>query len=163
MRTFLSISLSRKGAAALEFVLIVPVLAFILLAVTDYGNVIQQNIRIQAATRAGAQIALSNPAATADQIRGGIMDNLRGLGLDSPAACRGSLSATGDVCVNVRSWCQCATAAIDPANAVAACADDTTSTCPLARYVTLNVSRPYSPLILTPVTTLRANLEIRAQ
>jgi len=53
-RQFYRLFRDRRGVAALELASILPVLAITLMAVIDLGDTIQQNLRLEAAARAGA-------------------------------------------------------------------------------------------------------------
>jgi Flp pilus assembly protein TadG len=55
----------RRGAAALEFGIIAPVLILLLAGLVDLGGAMQQAIRLENAARAGAQYAMSFPQDTA--------------------------------------------------------------------------------------------------
>ncbi|MEX6509118.1 TadE/TadG family type IV pilus assembly protein [Jiella sp. M17.18] len=52
---------SCEGVAAIEFALIVPVLCFALLAMTDIGFAIGERMGMDQALRTGAEIALADP------------------------------------------------------------------------------------------------------
>ncbi len=51
----------RRGVSAVEFAMLLPLLITLLLGAFDIGNAFQQAIRLEAAARAGAQAAFSNP------------------------------------------------------------------------------------------------------
>lgn len=154
----------RRGVSALEFVLVMPLLAFIMFAVADYGNALQQILRLESAARAGAQVALTAPGNT-DGIRAAVLNNLSGWS----AAPNCSNGVGNGVCVTTRTWCQCSpatTANINPANAVSCDSGDTTTpVCttqnPLSQFVSITVTRPYAWLQIVPFETLRGNVELR--
>ncbi|MBP0464694.1 pilus assembly protein [Roseomonas sp. PWR1] len=143
-----------RAASALEFVLVMPIVVLVMFAVADFGNAMQQAIRMESAARAGAQIAFSNPTATT-QIR----DTVRAH-LGNPPLATSCVDGVGNgVCITPLSWCQCGSAAVNYANRVDC--DTEQSGCTIRQYVSITVTRPYSPLIVVPVTTLRGNVEVR--
>jgi len=157
----------RSGAAAVEFALMMPLIAFVIFATADYGNALQQAIRLEFAARAGAQVALTAPGDAAG-IRAAVMANLGGLSLSNGTGCGGTNQSTGDVCVTTQRWCQCnpgTTAAITPTAAVACDTEDSNTppcgTTPVAGFVSISVERPYSRFFLIPPRTLRGNVELR--
>lgn len=157
----------RSGAAALEFALVLPVITFVMFATADYGNALQQIIRLEFAARAGGQVALTSPTDTTS-ITDAVMANLRGLRLSNGSGCGGTSASTGDVCVRVQTWCQCNpanTSAISPSSSVPCDSGDTgTSPCgttPLAGFSSISVERPSGLFFMIPSRTLRGNVEIR--
>lgn len=142
-----------RGAIAVEFALVAPVIMVITLALVDIGHALQQVIRLEAAARAGAQVAFGAPGGT-DAIRAAIRDSLRSwpLTTDRPA---------GDVTVTTALTCMC----LPPSTTTFNCStDDPASRCgaeDFRQYVSIAVSRPYTPLLVAPFTTLRGDVEIR--
>lgn len=53
---------SRRGAAAMEFALTMPVLAVMMFAAVDFGNVMYARIRLSASVAAGASYVISRAA-----------------------------------------------------------------------------------------------------
>ncbi|MCH7833250.1 MAG: pilus assembly protein, partial [Proteobacteria bacterium] len=51
---------SRRGAAAVEFAIIVPVLATAVIGIANYGLVTFDKMELVNAARAGAQLAIAN-------------------------------------------------------------------------------------------------------
>jgi len=143
-----------RGAAAAEFALVVPIITFITFAVLDFGNALQQIIRLEAAARAGAQVAFSAPSNTAD-VRTAVRDSLANwpLTTDTPA---------GNVAVTIANTCRCPLPSTstfncttgDPATACGGTGD-------FRQYVSVTVARPYTALFMVPVTTVRGNVELR--
>jgi hypothetical protein len=63
--------IGRRGIAATEFALVAPVLLLLLLGTFDAANLLQTSIRLERATRAGAQLATadsSNMTAIRNQV-----------------------------------------------------------------------------------------------
>lgn len=54
-----------RGVSAVEFALVAPILAFLLLAGVDLGRAISERMAMDHALRAGAQTAFADPGATA--------------------------------------------------------------------------------------------------
>lgn len=143
----------RRGASALEFALAAPIVIFVTLAVLDYGNVLQQIIRLEAAARAGAQVAFASPDNTAE-IRTAVRSSLQfwPLTTDSPA---------GDVSVVVENTCRCPVPSTTTFNCTTG---DPTSSCggeDFRQYVSVSVSRPFSAVFIVPQTTVGGNVELR--
>lgn len=155
MKTIASLLCRRdRGVSALEFVLVMPIVMLVMLAVADYGNAMQQAIRLESAARAGAQVAFSNPTATT-QMR----DTVRAH-LGNPALATSCVDGVGNgVCITPLSWCQCGNAAVSYANRIDC--DTEQNGCTIRQYVSISVTRPYSPMIVVPVTSLRGNVELR--
>jgi Flp pilus assembly protein TadG len=141
---------------------------FIMMGVMDYGNALQQSIRLEDAARAGAQVAFTRPGDTVNNtndpdaalVRAAVLANLQGW---SPAGtCTGG-TGTG-VCVSYVSWCQCPqqSGAVGTAFAFE-CNADSPPCDDFNRYGSVTVTRNYSPLIIAPMTTLRANVTIRVR
>jgi Flp pilus assembly protein TadG len=128
---------SRRGVAALEFALVVPVLILLLLATVDYGRAISQNIRLSNAVRAGAQYALSFP------------DDVAGINARVTAALGGWTD------VSVATECQCAGGS--------ASASACTQICTGIRVTTVRASRPFSAYHFTNITSVRSNVTLRVQ
>lgn len=68
---------NQKGAAAVEFALVLPVLLVMVLGVIDYGVLFSQNMSLQNAAREGARqgILQGDVIATASQARGLLDDS----------------------------------------------------------------------------------------
>ena len=69
IRTFLgkwtgSVAKSRCGAAAVEFALLVPIIAAVLAGVANYGMALFQKMELESAARAGAQMAMLGRSST---------------------------------------------------------------------------------------------------
>jgi Flp pilus assembly protein TadG len=131
-------SADRRGAAALEFAIVLPLLAGVLTAVVDLGGAIQQTQRLEAAARAGAQYAM-----TASTDQSGIA-----------SAVRGALPGWTDVTVQSTAMrCVC------PGTGTVTC----TSACAgrMQRYVTVAVTRPFDSLLSDGLTILRGDMTVR--
>jgi Flp pilus assembly protein TadG len=66
----------QRGAAAVEFALIVPLLVSMLLGVVDFGMALSQNISLQGAAREGARqgVTQGDVIATTSQAKGSLDD-----------------------------------------------------------------------------------------
>ncbi|RDB96881.1 hypothetical protein C1866_07735 [Eggerthella lenta] len=58
----------RRGQATVEFVLILPLLVLMLVAVADYAHVARETANVQAASSEGARYAAANPTLSNDEI-----------------------------------------------------------------------------------------------
>lgn len=140
-----------RAVSALEFALVMPTLVLILLAIADLGNAMQQSIRLSAAARIGAQVALSQPQDTA-AIRAAVTSALTGWAISSEADCSNN-RATG-VCIRSSQTCTC----------IGGSAFDCSRgdvTCEFTHYASVSVTRPYAPLLIVPQRMLTGNVELR--
>ena len=140
---------TRRGAAALEFALVLPVVTFVMMAVFDYGAALQQIIRLEGAARAGAQVGMSRPN-DADGIRTAALAFVGDWALGTNC---GAEEPNG-VCVESGTRCRVVNTTVD-----VSCS--TTFTTDFHRYAWVTVTRPYSPILVVPQRTLRGNVEIR--
>lgn len=140
--------LHRRGAASLEFALILPILTLIMIATADLGNAIQQSIRLETAARAGAQFALAYPGQStcasvtdATCIQGQV---------------RTALNGWTDITVGTPTLrCVC------PGNTGVDCSNEATCSTWTEQYLTITVSRPHVPLLFTPFPTIEGRAEVR--
>ncbi|WP_137124224.1 TadE/TadG family type IV pilus assembly protein [Roseomonas sp. HF4] len=139
----------RRGAAALEFALMLPVVTFIMLGVADYGSALQQVIRLEAAARAGAQVVMSRPNDTA-----AIRDGVRAYVSDWPLATNCAAASPSGLCITSGQRCR----AVGATSEVACTTRFTTD---FQRYAWVTVTRDYTPPFIVPQRTLRGNVEIR--
>ncbi len=129
----------RRGVAAVEFAVILPVLAVALMGTIDLGSAIQQALRLEAAARAGAQYAMSTPT---DQA-----------GIES--AVRNALTGWDDVTVQPAAMsCVC------PGSGAVSCSSTTCGPA-VQRYVSIVVTRSFSGLLLADLTTLQGDMTLR--
>ena len=131
----------RRGVAALEFAVVLPVLAATLMSVIDLGRAVEQTLRLEAAARVGAQYAMFMPT---DQA--GIV-----------AAARGALGGWANaVVLPAAMTCAC------PGTGAMAC---TSTTCAVAleRYVSITVTRAFNSLLIANLTTLQGNMTLRVR
>jgi Flp pilus assembly protein TadG len=119
----------RDGVGAVEFALILPVLVVLLLAGADLGLAVNEKMRLTSAARAGAQSAYQKSGDT-----GGV----------TLAARQAAGSSADGLAVVAQSFCACAS------GAAAACSE----TCPdgtgTRSYVSVSVSRVWSPVLAYP-------------
>ncbi len=146
-----------RGAAALEFVLVMPLLASLMFVAADFGSAMQQAIRLESAARAGAQVALAR-AASVNEINAAVRASLRGWQEGTNCGNTGGVTENG-YCLSTAVWCQCSTSAVAPASAVD-CNEPPTG-CTLQQYVSVGVRRPYRAILVVPVTVLTGNVELR--
>jgi Flp pilus assembly protein TadG len=146
-----------RGASALEFVLVMPLLAMLMFAAADYGNAMQQAIRLEAAARAGAQVAFTSPRSV-NAINTAVRSALAGWAEGTNCG-NGSGATENGYCLSTQSWCQCSSSAVAPGSGVDC--DEPPTGCTLQQYVSISVRRPYQPVIVVPVTMLRGNVELR--
>lgn len=141
-----------RGAVALEFALLLPVITLIMTGVADYGTALQQIIRLENAARAGAQVAMTKPG-DASEIRTMVLAQLtdwtRGTN------CGTANQAPNGVCVTSSVTCKTTLAA----TGTVPCNTDFTTD--WVQYASVTVTRPYAPLLLVPQTMLRGNVELR--
>lgn len=147
-----------RGATALEFALVAPVLLFIMLAVADFGNGLQQSIRLEEVARAGAQSAIGGTY-NAAKVRSVVSANLGDwrLTTDSPA---------GNVTLTTALACRCQAAPGTNGTSFDCINDDPAVVCSsfggdFAQFVSVTVTRPYTALFIFPLATLRGNVELR--
>lgn len=143
----------RRGASALEFALAAPIVTFITFAVLDYGNALQQIIRLEAAARAGAAVAFASPTNTAE-IPTAVRTSLQfwPLATDNPA---------GNVTVAVDNVCRCPLPSTTTFNCTTG---DPATACGVndfRQYVSVSVSRPFTAVFIVPQTAVRGNVELR--
>ncbi|WP_198369960.1 TadE/TadG family type IV pilus assembly protein [Roseomonas rosulenta] len=143
-----------SGASALEFALVSPLLIFVMLAVADFGNALQQSIRLEAAVRAGAQTVLGGTY-NETRIRNVVSANLTDwrLTTDTPS---------GNVTLTTSLVCRCP----GTNGTVFDCTTgDPVATCgapgDFNEYVSITATRPYARLFVFPSSTLRGNVELR--
>jgi len=146
MRSLLALfTRSRRGAVAVEFALIAPVMVIALIALADYGLMVYQNTQLSEAASAGARFALQP----------GNEDNDAGIQAAALAALPDSLDAS----VAVTRECRCPTgAAVDCGST---CSGDVTP----GRYVRILVTCPYAMIFDYPyignVDSLRSHAVMR--
>ncbi len=139
----------RRGVSAIEFGAVVPVIALILTATYDLGNLVQMRMKLSEAAYAGGQYAVAFPS------------NASGISAAITAALPAGWSdvtITGPTTV-----CTCWTAG--GGEAAASCASD--PVCPtgqvLQRTITLSLTKPYSPLMMVSLTSISASYVTRVQ
>ncbi len=113
--------IGRRGASAVEFALVAPVLLLLLAGTYDAANAIQLSLRLERAARAGAQYALADP---------------------------GNATAIRDVVI--QAWPELTVAEVSVACGCGAAAAACGTACPpgVSRTVTVTAERSLSPLLL---------------
>jgi Flp pilus assembly protein TadG len=118
----------RRGTSAAEFAIIAPVMVLLLAAVADVGAAMQQSIRLETAARAGAQFAMSFPTNQA--------------GIAGAAAASLGSAGTGATVVASAPFCAC-----PGATASVSCDGTPCSGAAAGTYVSVTVTRPFSPIV----------------
>ena len=135
----------RRGVSALELALLGPLLALLLLGTVDVGGVMQQGLLLRQAVRAGAVYAVQWPTDTT------------GMSNAITAALPSGMNATVST---PTSSCGCWTSS---GGVAAASCTSTCSSGNLQTYVTLSVSKSYSPLLLSSLNSISASNVVRTQ
>ncbi len=133
--------LSEKGQSAVEFGLVLPVLALMLVVVADFARVFFVSVAVNNAARAGAQFGsqTTTDAANPTGMQQAACDDY---GISVLATCKTILNPTA-------SQCTCET----PAGSVTACSTISSTYCShtsTATYVTVNTSATYSTILNYP-------------
>ncbi len=142
-----------RGAAAVEFALILPLLVLMLVGIMDMGRMVYIRSILESAARAGAQAAFADPGATAT-IEAAVQT----------AALAGGVTVTS---VTAPEACRCSDASsVD-------CATGTCATGSVHHYVTVTTTKAYTPMVnlanlpfglgIDLTTTLTAKVVMRAQ
>lgn len=134
---------SRRGAAAVEFALMVPVVVAGLTGVANYGLAIFEKIELESAARAGAQMAIRNRAATSD---------IQQTTVDSTNL----TLTTSDVFVT--EVCRCA-----DIDATATCGTTCADGDPTQFYTTVTVKKTFTLLLLGTNIQLEESVTVRTQ
>ncbi|MBR0673007.1 TadE/TadG family type IV pilus assembly protein [Neoroseomonas soli] len=157
-----------RGVSALEFAIVMPLLMFIMVAIADYGNALQQLVRLETAARAGAQVAFTHPGDTqfnvndpnATLVKNTVLASLQGW----PAAPTCINGAGNGVCVTYAAWCQCPQSGNAAGTSFAYDCSANSPPCEdFERYASVTVTRNYTRLAVVPISTLRGNVEIRVR
>lgn len=129
----------RAGSAAVEFGLIAPVFIVVMFGVTDWGLALEQRMRLLAAARAGAQVALDNPTNEGSAITNAV---------NTAASGMTSLSVTPSTL-----FCECD--GVRMTSCTASCGGT------IASFVTINVSRPYARITPAGPTSIAASVTVQ--
>lgn len=128
-----------RGAAALEFALIAPVLIFGALAAIDVGLSVHENFRIDSSLRAAAEISVDDPGASVVEAT---LNDMRG----------------EDVSWSAQRYCACPETPTTSVTCLTTCADDR----PTGIFYQIAGELGYQGLFL-PQRTLRRELKVRAR
>lgn len=134
---------SRRGAAAVEFALMVPVVVAGLAGVANYGLAIFEKIEMESAARAGAQMAIRDRENTS-AIQQNVVDSTN------------LTITTSDV--SVSNTCRCA-----DINAVVGCSTTCTNKDPLQFYTTVRVAKNFTLLLLGTTISLSESVTVRTE
>ena len=136
--------LSRRGAAAVEFALLVPVVVVGLTYVADLGRSTFQKIEMESAARAGAQMAIRARANTS--------------AIEQTTVDSTNLTITTND-VSVSNICRCA-----DIDATATCGTTCANGDPTQYYTTVTVTKSFTHLILPlPDKVLVESVTVRTQ
>lgn len=130
-----------RGAAAVEFALIIPVLSIVLLGVIDYGMVALEKMEMMSATRAGAQLAIADYSDT-DAIK------------DIVVASTNLSISTSDV--TTTQFCECAGVTTD-------CSDTCSGSVVKEYYMTVSATEQFTPLFISSDITVSGSTTVRVQ
>jgi Flp pilus assembly protein TadG len=139
----------RSGGPALEFAIIAPILVVCLIFTFDLGNALQTRIRLGEAVRAGGLYATSyndDMTLVATAVTNAVPDWTDVTVATPVLACYCWASSTG-----VFTTVTCST--------VTSCASGSE----MRRYVSISVSRPFSPILLTNISTIAFDHVARVQ
>lgn len=138
----------RRGIASIEFALIVPILILVLLALADIGRAVQQNIRLEAATRSALGYA---------HLYGTQTTTIRNIVLNA-------LSGWNDVTVTVPALrCACLNTTSNVSTPLADCNTNCASPTEFQRFISITATRPYAGILFLKSRTLVGNAELRIQ
>lgn len=149
----------RRGGPAMEFAIIAPILAVCLIFVFDLGNALQQRIRLAEAVRAAGLYAFSYPTDLSNNV-------------NSTAIAAAVASAVPDWtdlnATSVTMACYCwSRSANDTTFTTATCSTAGRTTCgassELRRIITISASRPFSPIVMTNISTIAFSHVVRFQ
>lgn len=133
---------SRRGAAAIEFALIAPVILVALTGIVNYGLAMFDKMQMQSAARSGAQLALLDAGDTA-AIKQAVVDSTN-LGI-----------TTSDV--TTTQFCECANATIITCGNT--CSDGSTN----RYFMTVTATYNHTLLLLGTTVALTGSATVRTQ
>jgi len=139
---------SNRGAAAVEFALLAPIVAAVLAGVANYGMALFQKMELESAARAGAQMAIKDRTATTT-IQNAVI-NSTNLTL-----------VAGDITLTESCWCADVDAS---ATCGVTCADGD----PTQYFMTVTVAKDFDYLfgfnyLVGTSTTLSQSVKVRTQ
>jgi Flp pilus assembly protein TadG len=133
---------SNRGAAAVEFALLVPVLATVFIGLANYGLATFERMELESAARAGAQMALIDTSSTS---------TIQQVVVDSTNAD----IATTDV--TVTESCKCADGTTVTCGNT--CGDGSTN----QYYMTITATESYTLLLIPTTLTLTGTATVRTE
>ena len=139
---------SRRGAAAVEFALLAPIVIAALAGIANYGMAMFEKMELENAARAGAQIAITARASTTT-IQNAVV-NATNLSL-----------LTSDVTLTESCWCQ-------DVSATETCGNTCVDGDPAQYFMTVSVSKTFDYIfgfdyLLGTSTTLTGSVKVRTQ
>ncbi|MBT4890098.1 MAG: pilus assembly protein [Rhodospirillales bacterium] len=127
---------SKRGAAAVEFAMLMPIISALFIGVINYGLVVFEKMELSSAAHAGAQMALIDSSDTS-VIQQVVVDSTD-LNI-----------TTSDVAVSEACTCTCT--------------DDTCSGADNEHHFTITVSEDYTLLLVPTTMTLSSSAVIRTE
>lgn len=139
---------SRRGAAAVEFALLAPIVIAALAGLANYGMAMFEKMELESAARAGAQIAITARASTS-VIQNAVV-NATNLSI-----------TTSDVTLTESCWCA-------DISASATCGSTCTDGDPAQYFMTVSVSKTFDYMfgidyLIGANTTLTGSVKVRTQ
>lgn len=148
----------RRGGPAMEFAVIAPILVVVMIFAFDLGNALQQRIRLAEAVRAGGLFALSYPTDTSNAVNTTAIRNAV-----TNAVSDWSDLSTPTVTMACYCWNRSANTFGSAIDCVAATSTTCASTAELQRFITISASRPFSPLLVSNLTSIAYSHVVRFQ
>lgn len=139
---------SRRGAAAVEFALLAPIVIAALAGLANYGMAMFEKMELESAARAGVQMAITNRAGTT-AIQNAVI-NATSLSLTS-----------GDVTLTESCWCA-------DVSGTETCGNTCSDGDPAQYFMTVSVSKTFDYLfgfdyLIGASTTLTGSAKVRTQ
>jgi len=142
-RLYSALAASRQGIAAVEFALIVPIVAAMLVGLANYGLAMFDKMELVSAARAGAQLILVDASASTSDIQAAVVASTN-LGI-----------STSDV--TVTESCECADGSAITCGDI--CADSSAN----RYFYTVAASENFTLLLLGTSITLTGTAVVRTQ
>jgi Flp pilus assembly protein TadG len=133
---------ARRGAAAVEFAMLMPVITALFIGVINYGLIVFDQMELNSAARAGAQMALLDASSTS-VIQQVVVDSTN-LTIDATD-------------VTVTETCNC----YDGTTAL--CTTTTCSGQPVEHYFNIDVTEDYTFLLIPTTITLSGSASVRTE
>jgi Flp pilus assembly protein TadG len=138
-----AVARSRRGAAAVEFALMIPIISALMLGLVNYGLATFDKMELTSAARAGAQLALLDTTTSSSDIKQAVVDST-------------NLSLTTSD-VTTSEACECADGSSVTCGAT--CGDGSTN----RYYYTVSASYDHALLLLGTSITLNGSATVRTK